>query len=152
VLLLASCSFLAACGHSSPTIVSTGNAVPTSVSLTSISAVGPNLSVEIGKTAVVTATARGENNNVINETFSFQSIDPTIVTVGSNGNACAGSWDSLTNPIVCTPGNVGVAQITATAQGVSSPPLAVYVHERITNIAISKAPSQTPTLSTLCLS
>ena len=152
LLALTGCAFLAGCGHSSPTVVSSGNAVPTSVSLASASAVGSNLSLEISKTAVVTATARGANNNIISETFSFQSSDPTILTIASNGDLCAGTWDSLTNPTVCTPGNVGVAEVTAVAQGVSSPPLTVYVHQRITNISVSKAPLQAPTLSNICLS
>jgi hypothetical protein len=74
------------------------------------------------------------------------------VTVAENGNACAGTWDSLTVPTICTPGTTGTAQVTAIAQGVSSPPVTVYVHQRITNIVISQVPNQTPTLSTLCLS
>jgi hypothetical protein len=149
---LLSCSFLASCGSSNPTRVGGGNAVPTSVALTSSAAVGSNVSLEVGKTLSFTATARGAQNNVINETFSFLSSNPTVVTIASNGSACAGTWDSLTNPQVCIPGTVGTAQLTATAQGVSSPPITVYVHQRITNIAVSKVPSQTPTLSNTCLS
>lgn len=149
---LVCCCFLASCGRSNTTHVSAGNAVPTSVSLTSSSAVGSNVSLEVGKILSFTATARGEQNNVINETFSFLSSDPSVITIAGNGIACAGTWDSLTNPQVCTPGNVGTAQLTATAQGVSSPPITVFVHQRITNIAVSKVPGQTQTLSNTCLS
>jgi trimeric autotransporter adhesin len=150
--MLLSCCFLASCGHSTATNVSIGNAVPTSVSLTNSSAVGLNVSLEVGKTLPFTATARGAQNNIINETFSFLSSNPTVVTIAGNGTACAGTWDSLTNPQVCVPGTVGTAQLTATAQGVSSSPITVYVHARITNIAVSKVPAQAPTLSNTCLS
>src|SRR5437773_6555102 len=149
--ILLFCAFLASCGHTQTTNVIT-NPVPTSVSLTSSSAVGLNVSLEVGKTLGFTATARNPRNQVINETFSFLSSNPTVVTIASNGAACAGTWDSLTNPQVCTPGTVGTAQLTATAQNVSSPPITVYVHARITAITVSKAPSQNPTLSNTCLS
>jgi len=149
---LLSCSFLASCGSSSATNVVQGNVVPTSVSLTNSSAVGSNVSLEVGKTLAFTATARGASNNTLTETFSFLSSNPTVITIASNGTACAGTWDSLTSPQVCIPGTVGTAQLTATAAGVSSPPVTVYVHQRITNITVSKAASQTPTLSTTCLS
>jgi trimeric autotransporter adhesin len=149
--ILLGCSFLACCGHTQTTNVVT-NAVPTSVSLTSSSAVGTNVSLEVGKTLVFTATARGERNNVINETFSFLSSNSAVVTIASNGTACAGTWDSLTNPQVCFPGTVGTAQLTATAQGVSSPQITVYVHQHITSITVSKVPSQAQTLSNSCLS
>jgi len=143
---------LASCGQSSPTNVSTGNAVPTSVSLAASSAVGSNLSLEVGRTAALSATARGARNNVINETFSFLSSDPTVVTIANNGLICAGTWDSLSLPQICTPGRVGTAQVTATAQGVSSPPLTVYAHQRITSITVNKVAGQPATLSNTCLS
>src|SRR5215469_17795264 len=61
---------LASCGQSSPTNVTTGNAVPTSVSLTTSSAVGSNVSLEVGKTLALTATARGARDQILSETFS----------------------------------------------------------------------------------
>jgi hypothetical protein len=149
--ILLSCAFLASCGHSQTTNVVV-NPVPTSVSLTSSSAVGLNVSLEVGKTLGFTATARNPSNQVINETFSFLSSNPAVVTIAGNGAACAGTWDSLTNPQVCTPGTVGTGQLTATAQNVSSAPITVYVHARITSIAVSKVPVQAPTLSNVCLS
>src|SRR5437763_1460594 len=149
--ILVSCAFLASCGHSQTTNVIV-NPVPTSVSLTSSSAVGLNVSLEVGKTLGFTATARNPRNQVINEAFSFLSSNPAVVTIAGNGAACAGTWDSLTNPQVCTPGTVGTAQLTATAQNVSSAPITVYVHARITSIAVSKVPGQAPTLSNVCLS
>jgi trimeric autotransporter adhesin len=149
--ILLSCAFLASCGHTNTTNVIV-NPVPSSVSLTTSSAVGLNVSLEVGKTLSFTATARGAQNNLLTATFSFLSSNPAVVTIASNGAVCAGTWDSLTNPQVCVPGTVGTAQLTATSQGVSSPPITVYVHARITSITVSKVPGQTPTLSNSCLS
>jgi len=64
--------------------------------------------------------------------------------VANNGTACAGTWDSLSTPQICTPGPVGVADVTATSHGISSPPTTVYVHQHIDKIVISAIPGQTP--------
>jgi len=141
------CILLAGCSSSNPTHV-VPNQVPGSISLSP----SPNVSLELGKTQPLSATARNSAGTTITETFSFQSSNSAVVTVAENGNACAGTWDSLTVPTICTPGTTGTAQVTAIAQGVSSPPVTVYVHQRITNIVISQVPNQPPTLSTLCLS
>ncbi|HEY8669221.1 MAG TPA: hypothetical protein VIL63_00135, partial [Terriglobales bacterium] len=42
--------------------------------------------------------------------------------------------------------------MTATAEGVSSPAITVYVHQLITSVTIAKVPTQPATLSTSCLS
>ena len=147
-LLLA---FLVGCSQSKTTNV-VGNAIPTSILLTTSAAVGTNVSLEVGKTLALTATARGAQNQTLPETFSFLSSNPAVVTIATNGFLCAGTWDSLTLPQVCTPGTSGISQITATAEGISSPPIIVYVHQRITSITVSKVAGQPPTLSTTCLS
>jgi len=74
------------------------------------------------------------------------------VTIADNGQACAGTWNSLTVPEVCTPGNPGIAQVTASTLGVTSPPVTIYVHAPITSIAVSKVPGQPQTLRTDCIS
>jgi hypothetical protein len=139
--------FLTSCSSSSPTRV-VPNQVPGSVSLTP----SPNVSMELGKNQLFTATARNSAGNSLLETFSFESTNPAVLTVANNGFACAGIWDSLTTPVTCTPGSTGTSQVTASAGGVSSPPVTVYVHQHITNIVISRVPNQPPTLSTQCLS
>ena len=153
--ILLSCAFLPACSKSSSTNVVT-NPVPASVDLclspSSSCAGGLNVSLEVGQSQVLTATARNAANQILNETYSFQSSNSAVLTIASNGIACAGTWDSLTTPQVCTPGPTGITQITATAQGVSSPPVTVYVHQHITSITISKVPNQPPTLSSACFS
>lgn len=142
------CAFLAGCGSSSPTQV-VNNPVPNVVSLVP----SPNVSLEVGLTQPFAATARNLRNGVIITTFTFQSSNPAVLTIARNGTACAGTWNSLTAPQVCTPGPTGVAQVTATSQGgVTSPPVTVYVHQHITNIVIQKVPGQPATLSNTCLS
>src|SRR5262249_19684630 len=96
-----------------------------------------NVSLDVGLTQVFTATAINNHNRASAVTISFQSTNPAVVTIANNGLACAGSWDSLTNPIVCTPGPVGTAQITASGGGVSSAPVTVYVHEHIDSITVA---------------
>jgi len=153
--VLISCLLWIACSSGSPTKVIT-NQIPASVSLCASSAAscssGLNISLEAGKFQTFTATARNVLNQVVTETFSFESSNPTVLTISSNGSVCAGTWNSLTNPTVCTPGPTGTAQITATAQGISSPPITIYVHQHITSISVSKSPTQPPTLSNSCLS
>ena len=146
-LLSAACLLLADCGGASPTRV-VANQVPTSVSLLP----GPNVSLEVGKTQLFTASARDTQNRSLVETFAFQSSNPSVLTIANNGTACAGTWDSVISPLICAPGGVGTAQVTAVAQGVTSSPVTVYVHQTITGISISQIPGPTPTLSSQCLS
>jgi len=121
--------------------------VPASISLSPANTV----SIDVGSAAQsFTATVQNARRQVILEPVSFQSSNTAVVTVANNGLACAGTWDSLSIPQICTPGPVGVAQITATAQGVSSPPTTVYVHQHIDNIVvnpITSTPPPTPCVS-----
>ncbi|HET8667498.1 MAG TPA: Ig-like domain-containing protein [Terriglobales bacterium] len=110
-------------------------------------------SINVGSTSLAfTATAKDSSGNVLgNQTFTFAAKDPTdasatpFVSVANSGLVCAGTWDSLTAPVVCTPiarnlGNgpgVGTALVTATASGVTSAPITVFVHKAVDNVAIS---------------
>jgi hypothetical protein len=146
---------MAACSSSGPTTVVT-EVVPATVGLclspsTSCSA-GLNFSLEVGQTGALLATGKNRTGAVVAETFSYQSSNPAVLTVAGDGGVCAGSWNSLTTPQVCTPGPTGVAQVTATAHGVSSPPVTIYVHPHVTGITVSKVPNQPPTLSNICFS
>src|SRR5271168_3943007 len=101
---------LPGCGSSSP-VSTTTFAVPASVTLTP----NPNVSMEIGTYQSFFASALTSTKTTIAEPVSYQSSNTAVVTVASNGLACAGSWNSLTNPQICTPGPAGVAVVTATA-------------------------------------
>ena len=95
-------------------------------------------------TQTFTATPQNNKHVAITTPVTFLSSNTAVLTIASNGLACAGTWDSLTAPQICTPGPVGVAQVTATSHGVSSPPTTVYVHQHIDNIVVSPIPGQTP--------
>jgi hypothetical protein len=130
-------------GCSSGSAVTTGSfAVPASVTLSP----GPNVSIEIGTFQSFLASALTSTKTTIAEPISFQSSNTAVLTVANNGLACAGSWNSLTSPQVCTPGPTGVAVVTATAQGVSSPSTTVYVHQHIDKVTVSLfvPPNQPP--------
>jgi hypothetical protein len=139
---------LVGCSSSSP-VSTTSFAVPASITLTP----NPNASLEIGTYQAFLAAALSSTKTTIAEPVSYQSSNTAVLTIASNGLACAGSWDSLSNPQVCTPGGVGVAVVTATAQGVSSPSTTVYVHQHIDKVVVSLLlpPNQPPPVNP-CLS
>jgi hypothetical protein len=138
--LIIACVLLPSCGSSSPTRISP-EVPPTGVSLSP----GPNVSLEVGKGIAFSVTP-------IADKFTFQSSNTAVVTIADNGQACAGTWNSLSVPQVCTPGNPGTAQITASTLGVTSPPVTIYVHAPITSIAITKVSGSPQTLRTDCIS
>lgn len=142
VLALSLAASLVGCGSSSSS--SSSGPVPASIDI----APTGSLSLDVGLTQSFVATALDASGRPVAVRLFFQSSNPAVVTIASNGLACAGSWDSLTNPVVCTPGPSGQALITATAQGVSSPPVTVYVHQHVDNVTISPVtPPTTPCLS-----
>ena len=138
--LIIACILLPSCGSSSPTRISP-EIPPTGVSLSP----GPNVSLEVGKGIAFSVSPAADR-------FTFQSSNTAVVTIADNGQACAGTWNSLAVPQVCTPGVPGIAQVTASTLGVTSPPVTIYVHAPITSIVISKVPGQPQTLRTDCIS
>ena len=131
---------LAGCSGSNPVNV-TNFPVPASISLQPT----PSSSMELGTNQAFTGVPLDSSNNAIAEPITFQSSNTAVVTIASNGLACAGSWDSLSSPQVCTPGSVGVAEITATTQGVTSPASTVYVHQKIDKVTVTAfTPPNTP--------
>ena len=133
---------LASCSSASPTTNATFP-VPANIVL----APANTVSLDVGSaTQVFTASPRNSKNTAITTPVSFLSSNTAVLTIASNGLACAGTWDSITAPQICTPGPVGVAQVTATSHGISSPPTTVYVHQHIDKIVVSPVPGQTPPL------
>jgi WD40 repeat protein len=146
VILLA--GLISGCSHSQSVTTTTTIRVPANISLTPT----PSASLELGKTLTFTGTPKDATGTAINETLSYVSSNPAVLTITTGGLACAGSWDSLTSPQLCTPGAAGVAQVTATVAGVSSPPTMVYVHQHIDNITLKAAGNQPPPVSSVCFS
>jgi len=97
-----------------------------------------SVSLNLGETQAFTASAVNFQNRTITISPSYQSSNTSVVTVANNGVACAGTWDSLALPQVCTPGSTGAAQVVASARGVTSAPVTIYVHQQIDNITIKQ--------------
>jgi hypothetical protein len=129
---------IAGCSHTQSVTTNTNVPTPATITLTPT----PSASLEIGKTLTLTATPKNESGTAISETVAYLSSNPAVLTVSVSGVACAGSWDNLASPQLCTPGPAGTAQVTATVAGVSSPPTTVYVHQHIDNVSITAAPNQ----------
>lgn len=123
----------------------TGNGGVQSVTLSP----GGNASLDVGSTQVFSASGRdAQGRAVIGGTIQFVvsvppgTVNPGALSVASNGNACAGTWDA--NVAICSPGGPGVASVTAVINGVSSAPTTVYVHQHIDSIQILPAQTKPP--------
>ncbi|MFZ0286654.1 MAG: hypothetical protein WAL32_15620 [Terriglobales bacterium] len=122
----------------------TGYAVPATITM----APAGSVSMELGTDQQFTATPEDPNKSPIAEPVFYQSSNSAVVSVAVNGLVCAGTWDSLSVPQICSPGPVGFADVTAVTQGVSSPSTRVYVHQHIDSVTITPVP---PGPATTCL-
>lgn len=137
IILTTSAAFVG-CGSSTP--ATPGFGVPAVVKLSPT----PTASIDLGTTLQFSASALNGTKGALTTTFTYRTTNPNIVDISNNGLACAGTWDSVATPVVCTPGGVGSAQITAASTGVVSPPTIVYVHQPIAQINVSALPLRTP--------
>jgi hypothetical protein len=131
------------CGgkKSTPT---TGAGVPAKVV---ISPSGASVTLGVSPTLTFSATVQDSAGNAVTgQTITFQSSNTAVAQIASSGLVCAGTWDSLTTPIVCTPGPVGSAQITATSGSLTSDPATVFVHGKVDQIVV------TPSITNPCIS
>jgi hypothetical protein len=140
VLLLLSivglaCAFTACVGKSGPT---SNNGTVVSVTLNPAA----TLSIDLGATQGFSATARNSLGQTLVVGIEFFSSNTAALNIAANGAACAGTWDPTVT--ICTPGASGVAQVTAVANGVSSPPTTVYVHEHIGSITVARIGNPNP--------
>jgi len=107
-------------------------------------------SMVLGATLNFVASAHTASGTNLNTPISYTSSDTSILNLTPGGIACAGHWDTAFT--TCTPGNAGVALVTASALGVSSVPTYVFVHPHVDNIAVTGVlltglPPQEPCLS-----
>ncbi len=98
-----------------------------------------NFSMDVGSSQVFSATATdASGHSIVGQTHYFVASGtpgaPAPLSVASNGNACAGSWDPTVT--ICGPGNPGIAIVTAVVNGVSSPPTMVYVHLHVDSLKV----------------
>jgi trimeric autotransporter adhesin len=148
ILLLIVAGCLSGCSSSNPVTTTTNYATPLKVALSPSS----STSLELGATLTFNAAAENASNTAITEPIAYESSDPSVLTISTGGLACAGSWNSLSSPSICTPGKVGVVQVIAVAQGISSPATTVYVHQHIDSVAIVVQPGQASPQSSSCFS
>ena len=127
--------FTAGCGggSSNKNLVAQVTLTPASISITS------------GEVASVSASATDSSSLPVSTVFTFNSSDPHLVTVSPGGQICGGVWD--TTFVTCNgldaSGNtlVGTATVTATAAGVTSGPVIVTVHPKVTSVTITNPPA-----------
>jgi len=109
---------------------------------------------EIGQISTPT-TFDCKGTNVSVPSYTYSTSDMTIADVQPNsGRLCAGTWNRNTGGgipdyTVCNPTNKsGTAYVEASANGVVSNPLPVFVHPVVTSIVLgSPAPSSTATIT-----
>ncbi len=109
-----------------------------------------NTSLLAGGILAFSASAQTASGTTLAVPITFSSNDTSILNLSANGVACAGHWDASFT--TCTPGNIGVVQVTASALGANSVPTYVFVHPPIDNITVSGVlldgvPVQEPCLS-----
>lgn len=126
--VLAIVLFLESCGGSKPPGVSP---FPTRITLNPAT----SASLQQGSILGFTATAQNGAGANVSPGFVFASDNPNVLTFSPNGVACGGTWNA---PLYteCTPAGVGVANVTASALGATSPPTMVFVHAPIDNVQI----------------
>jgi hypothetical protein len=124
---------LPACGgkKSGPPV----SAIPARISVVP----NPSYSIQAGTTLQLFATAQNAANANVNAAFTYNSSNTSILDISPTGNVCAGIWNAPAYSI-CTAGTEGVAQVTASALGVTSPPTFFFVHPPIASIQISVVP------------
>jgi hypothetical protein len=115
-----------------------------------VTVIPASLSLVAGEVASLTPSATNSSGTTITTTFTFNTSNPQLVTVGNvQGQVlvCGGVWDSLF--ITCkgtdSAGNplAGTATVTASAAGVSSSPIQVTVHPAVSSIVVDGPPAGT---------
>jgi hypothetical protein len=120
---------LGGCGGGGDTPAGTGT--PTTLIVT------PNvLSLNAGQVVQLTSQLDdGAGNPLTNTVFTYTATGG--VQVSNAGLVCAGTWDSLTAPVVCTPGPAtGTGAVTVASAGITTTVNAA-IHVRIARMTIS---------------
>jgi hypothetical protein len=115
----------------------TSKAVPATVTLAPAS-----ISMEKGGVLQVSVTVLDKDGKpILSQTPTYTSSNTTAVTVSNGGLLCAGTWDSLTTPVVCTPAAAnGTSNLTAKVGSITSNTVVVSVHDHVDNIALASVP------------
>jgi len=92
-------------------------------------------SLNLGGTLQFSSVALNSINQGILATITYQSSNPAVLSLSPNGLACAGTWDSTF--AICSPGQTGTVEVTATAGTTVSAAAKVFVHPQVTAITLS---------------
>lgn len=125
--------FLPACGGHKPP-----GAAPYPVRITLNPSV--SYSMQVGSSILLTASATNGANTAISPAFAYFSSNPGIVDVSPGGAACAGTWADPPVYSRCSPAQTGIASVTASALGATSPPTLIFVHPPISKIEVQIVP------------
>lgn len=149
-ILIAALAGLSACGKKAST--------PIVVSQVTLTTTSPSL--EPGQTFSVNPRATDSTGATLGtQVFTFnisnpaspQTPPPTYVSIASVGigtsrvfTGCAGQWNSLTLPTICTPGPAGIVQISASAGDANSNPVTLYIHQHVERIVVAPVAANPP--------
>jgi len=134
------CSFFLLCGLTALVMTLPGCGKKSSgVAVTTIHISPASLSLEQGKFSGLSVT---DNNGtaIAIARITWQASDNSALSVAPLAGVptvCAGSWDSLAAPTVCTPGPAKAVQLTASALGATSAPITIFVHQHIERLVAS---------------
>lgn len=125
-----------------------GGGTNTAIVVTSVKISPTIISLTKGQTLQITAQALNSKGVAVNSksgiTFNMTPGSSTqspanLASISNNGLLCGGTWDSVVNPVVCqiipAPQGVGSMTLTATADGVTSDAVTVFVHEQVTSVS-----------------
>ena len=124
-----------------------GSSTPTLPTPSKITIAPGNSSIDLGTTLVFAAALTPTSTVPV----TFTSSNPGVLSFVSTapGVACAGRWDTAGQ--ICNPTSVGVAQVTASANGAVSAPVTVYVHQHVDTVQVTllNPPNKIPDCVTL---
>lgn len=117
------------------------------------------ISLNAGDVATITASPENASGTAVSSSITFNSSNTSITTAspaGANGQTgttstliCAGTWNA--SFIVCNGNDAsgnpisGTATVTATAGGVTSGPVVVTVHPKVTSVVVDPVAGCTST-------
>jgi trimeric autotransporter adhesin len=110
-----------------------GSSAPVLSTPSKIAIAPGNSSIDVGTT--LTFSAAVTPTSTVPVTFSSSNPGVLSFVASAPGVACAGRWDTAGQ--ICSPTSVGVAQVTASANGVVSAPVIVYVHQHVDTVKVS---------------
>lgn len=110
-----------------------GSSTPTLATPAKITITPGNSSIDLGTTLIFTAALTPTATIPVTFTSSNPSVLSFVAT--APGVACAGRWDTAGQ--ICNPTSVGLATVTASANGVVSAPVLVYVHQHVDTVSVT---------------